>query len=258
MSARDFLIRGLLAGLLAGLAAFGVAYVLGEPSVRAAIAIEQAGEEHADHGHVHAGTAEPAAADEVPRSLQSTAGLLTGILVGGVTFGGLVGVLSALALVRLGRLGIRATTLTIAGIGFVAIYAAPFLAYPPNPPGVGRAETIGYRTAVYFLMTAISLIAAITAIMVGRRMARRWGAWHGGLAAVGGYLVVTLVAMALMPGINEVPDGFPATLLFNFRVASFATQLTLWGVLGVALAELGHRLVRSRQPEARALVDTPA
>jgi hypothetical protein len=258
MSARDFLIRGLLAGLLAGLAAFAVAYVVGEPSVRAAIAIEQAGEEHAGDGHVHAGTAEPAAADEVPRSLQSTAGLLTGTLVGGVTLGGLAGVVSALALGRIGRLGIRATSLTTAGIGFVAIYAVPFLAYPPNPPGVGSSETIGYRTALYFLMTAISLIAAITAIMVGRRMARRWGAWHAGLAAVGGYLVVTLAAVALMPGINEVPAGFPATLLFNFRIASFATQLTLWGVLGVALAELGHRLVRSRQPEARALVDASA
>ena len=40
-SARDFLIRGLLAGLFAGLVAFGVAYVVGEPSVDAAIAIEE-------------------------------------------------------------------------------------------------------------------------------------------------------------------------------------------------------------------------
>jgi predicted cobalt transporter CbtA len=258
MSARDFLIRGLLAGLLAGLAAFAVAYVVGEPSVRAAIAIEQAASEPTGDGHTHGGTAEPPAAAGVPRSLQSTAGLLTGTLVAGVTFGGLVGVLTALALGRLGRLGVRATTLTIAGIGFVAIYALPFLAYPPSPPGVGRSETIGYRTALYFLMTAISLIAAITSIMVGRRMARRWGAWYAGLAAVGGYLTVTLIAAALMPSVNEVPADFPATLLFNFRIASLATQLTLWGVLGVALGELGHRLVQSRRPEARALVDTSA
>ena len=38
MSARDFLVRGLLAGLIAAFAAFGVAYVVGEPPVRAAIA----------------------------------------------------------------------------------------------------------------------------------------------------------------------------------------------------------------------------
>jgi hypothetical protein len=39
-SARDFLDRGLLAGQFAGLMALGVAYVIGEPSVNAAIAIE--------------------------------------------------------------------------------------------------------------------------------------------------------------------------------------------------------------------------
>ena len=50
-SARNFLIRGLFAGLVAGLVAFGVAYAIGEPSINAAIAIEDAagsGHEHAD------------------------------------------------------------------------------------------------------------------------------------------------------------------------------------------------------------------
>ncbi len=94
-SARNFLVRGLLAGLVAGLVAFGVAYVVGEPSVNAAIAIEESG----GSGHDHAD--DPTASDappvtEVPRSLQSTAGLLTATLVAGVTLGGLVGVLSAL------------------------------------------------------------------------------------------------------------------------------------------------------------------
>ena len=42
-SARNFLVRGLLAGLVAGLVAFGVAYVVGEPSVNASIAIEESG-----------------------------------------------------------------------------------------------------------------------------------------------------------------------------------------------------------------------
>ena len=41
MNARAFLIRGLLAGLLAGFAAFAVAYVVGEPHVDSAIAIEE-------------------------------------------------------------------------------------------------------------------------------------------------------------------------------------------------------------------------
>ena len=49
MSARDFLIRGLLAGLIAAFAAFAVAYVVGEPSVRAAIALEDSAGGHS-HG----------------------------------------------------------------------------------------------------------------------------------------------------------------------------------------------------------------
>ena len=93
-SVRSFLVRGLLAGLLAGVVAFGVAYVVGEPSIEAAIAIEESG------GHTHeAGPAE-GAGTEVPRSLQSTLGLLTATAVAGTTLGGLVGVLSALALGR--------------------------------------------------------------------------------------------------------------------------------------------------------------
>ena len=48
-SARNFLVRGLLAGLVAGLVAFGVAYVVGEPSVNASIAIEESGGSGHDH-----------------------------------------------------------------------------------------------------------------------------------------------------------------------------------------------------------------
>ncbi|MET0694752.1 MAG: CbtA family protein, partial [Propionibacteriaceae bacterium] len=44
------------------------------------------------------------------------------------------------------------------------------------------------------------------------------------------------------PSYNEVPDTFSATVLFEFRRASFLTQLTLWTVLGVILADLAFRL----------------
>ena len=111
MSARDFLIRGLLAGLVAAFAAFGVAYVVGEPPVRAAIALEgSAGghshgtdtEAHVEGSDGHAEAEAPAPGEvEVPRSLQSTLGLLTGLLVAGVALGGLVGVVSAMVLVML-------------------------------------------------------------------------------------------------------------------------------------------------------------
>ena len=232
-SARDFLIRGLLAGLFAGLVAFGVAYVVGEPSVDAAIAIEES---------AHGG------GELVPRSLQSTVGLLTGTTVAGVTLGGLVGVLSALALGRLGRLGVRGVSLSLASIGFVSVSLLPFLAYPPNPPAVGHPETIGTRTELYFILVAISIIAAVTAVVVGHRLAARWGAWYATLSAVVGYLLVTLTAIALLPSYSEVPADFPATVLYEFRVASLVTQLALWATLGVTLGELLYRLQRRTAP----------
>jgi Probable cobalt transporter subunit (CbtA) len=99
-------------------------------------------------GHDHA--TEPTANDgtavaEVPRSLQPTAGLLTATMTGGVTLGGLVGLIRARALGRLGRFGVRGVSLSMTAIGFVSVSFLPFVAYPPNPPAVSHPDAIGTR-----------------------------------------------------------------------------------------------------------------
>jgi predicted cobalt transporter CbtA len=243
---RSFLVRGLLAGLLAGVAAFGVAYAVVEPSIEAAIALEETA------AHDHQAPHSEAGGTVVPRSLQSTLGLLSATAVAGTTLGGLVGVLSALALGRFGGLSARGSTLLVAVVGFVSLYAVPFVAYPPNPPAVGQAETIDTRTALYFATVAISVIAALTAVLVGRRLAHRVGSWSAALLGVAGYLLVCGVALGLLPGYDEVPADFPATVLYSFRTGSFVTQLALWAVLGVVLAELVHRLIRRSGGAAKA------
>ena len=120
----------------------------------------------------------------------------------------------------------------------------PFVAYPPNPPAVGEPETIGTRTALYFIAGGH---------LGDRRRHRRAGRAPAGrplgrlvrrAGRVGGYLVLVLVAIGAAPDYDEVPADFPATVLYEFRTASFVTQLALWAVLGVVLAELVHRLVR--------------
>jgi predicted cobalt transporter CbtA len=93
----------------------------------------------------------------------------------------------------------------------------------------------------------------VTAVLVGRRLTGRVGGWHAALIVIAGYVVVMLVVMAVLPHDNEVPDTFPASVLYDFRRASFLTQFTLWAVLGVVLAEFVGRLSR-RAPE-RALAD---
>jgi predicted cobalt transporter CbtA len=254
LSARHFLVRGLLAGLIAGLAAFGVAFVAGEPTLDAAIAIEHStGSNHETQTHTEA-----SADTVVPRWLQATAGLLTGTIMAGVTLGGLVGVLTGLAAGRLGKLGARGTALAVTAIGFVAIDVVPFLAYPPNPPSVGQSETIGQRTGLYFILMAISVITATAAVLLGRRAANRWGSWYSSLAAIAGYLVAMTVIIALMPSYDELPAGFPASLLYQFRLASFGTGFVLWAVLGVALAELISRLLRRPGPAVKPLAGTAA
>ena len=270
ITVRDFLVRGLLAGLVGGVLAFGVASLVGEPSLDASISLEEAGsvaptpatdaapaaagahthDEGSAHGeavavHSHGGET------EVPRSLQSTAGLLTGTALLGVALGGLVGVGAGVSVGRLGRLGVRGTSIATAATGFVVLYAVPFLAYPPNPPAVGHADTIGHRTMLYFTMVGLSIAFAAIGLIAWKGLGPRVGGWPAGLIAVAGYVIVAGVTIALMPSYNEVPDDFPAQVLFEFRQGSLLTQLALWTGIGVTLAELTHRLVTSRSSAAR-------
>ena len=46
--------------------------------------------------------------------------------------------------------------------------------------------------------------------------------------------------------INEVPENFPATALYDFRLATVGLQLTLWTVLSLVFGYLAEKsLVRS-------------
>lgn len=227
MSARTFLVNGLLAGLLAGFATFLVAHTIGEPPVDAAIAYEQA---HV-HGHDDA---------LVSRENQSTWGLATGTLVVGTALGGLVALASAFAVGRLGRMRPTQSTALVALLGFVAVALVPFGKYPANPPAVGNPDTIGHRTSLYFSFLGLSLIAAILAVVVASRLLPRLGGYRTLLVTASGYLVVMVVAGVLMPAVKELGD-FPAQTLWEFRRASITTLGTLWAVLGIALVGLVGR-----------------
>ncbi|MFC0106609.1 CbtA family protein [Kibdelosporangium aridum] len=236
------LVRGMLAGLLAAVLAFAFASIFGEPQVDNAIAVEEAGAGH-DHGGEEAAV--------VSRGVQSTFGLAVATGAYGLAFGGLFALAFAFAYGRVGNLSARATA-GVLGIGaFVTVFLVPFLKYPSNPPAVGQADTINQRTTWYFVMVLISVVAAIAATVIGKRLATRLGSWNAVLAGVLGYIVVVAVAAWVLPVVNEVPDGFPASLLWNFRVASLGTQLILWAGIGVAFGVFIERSVR-RVAQARA------
>ena len=102
--------------------------------------------------------------DLVPRDLQSSWGLFTGVMLYSVAIGGIFSLLNAYAGGRVGRFGPRATAVLLAAAAFVAIYLVPFLKYPANPPSVGNPDTIQYRTALYFGMIVISVAAMVACV----------------------------------------------------------------------------------------------
>ncbi|MFI5796528.1 CbtA family protein [Streptomyces sp. NPDC051677] len=232
---RNLLVRGMLAGLGAGVLALIVAYFLGEPYVDSAIGFE---ESHAA-GHEHE-------VELVSRSLQSTAGLATGVLIYGVAFGGMAALAYCFALGRVGRFGPRATALLLSGAALLAVYVVPFLKYPANPPSVGDADTIGKRTTLYFLMMVLSVLLAVAAVIAGKRLAPKLGNWHATVVAVLGFVLVIGLAYEFLPVVNEVPEDFPATLLWRFRLSALAMQVTLWAGFGLVFGELAERLLHPK------------
>jgi hypothetical protein len=235
---RNLLVRGMLAGLGAGVLALVVAYFLGEPDVDSAIGFEQA---HAP-AHEHE-------VELVSRSLQSTAGLATGVLVYGVAFGGIAALAYCFALGRVGRVGRfgpRPTALLLSGAALLAVYVVPFLKYPANPPSVGDPDTIGRRTTLYFLMMLLDVLLSIAAVITGKRLAPRLGTWNATVVAVLGSAALTGLAYAFLPAVDEVPNDFPATLLWRFRLSALALQITLWGAFGLVFGELAERLLHPK------------
>jgi Probable cobalt transporter subunit (CbtA) len=246
------ILYGLIIGVAAGLLAFGWARAFGEAPVESAIGFESAQNEAKAAAAVAAGQkAEEEEPEIFSRTVQSGIGLLTGLVVVGAGLGCLFAVLFAIANGRLGLLGPGPTSALLALLGLISVYVVPALKYPANPPSVGEPDTIKYRTALYFLMVAISIAATVGAAMMQRRLIGRKGPWNSTLAAMVLYLVVIGAAFLLLPAINEVPKSFPAVTLWDFRMASLGIQTVLWGSIGVLFGCLGewtqHRTTPARQ-----------
>ncbi|MGH3983191.1 MAG: CbtA family protein [Pseudonocardiaceae bacterium] len=232
------LVRGMLSGLAAGLLALVFAYIVGEPLVVSAIDFESAAQ---------AATGQAPEPETVSRAVQSTIGLATAIVVYAVAFGGLFSLAFAVAYGRIGRLSARATAAVLGLAGYVTVFVVPFLKYPANPPAVGNADTISQRSALYLAMVVASVLLAVVAIYLGRRLTSRLGAWNAALVAAAVFVVAVGVVQFLLPTINEIPDAFPATVLWEFRVASLGTQLVMWATIGLLFGALVARHVAARE-----------
>jgi predicted cobalt transporter CbtA len=229
---RTLLLRGMLVGLVAGLLVFAFARGIGEPQVERAIAFETS---------LDQAKGEAPEPEMVSRKVQRGFGLLTGTVVYGAALGGIFGLVFAFATGRMGVAGPRSLSAVLAGMGFVAIVLVPSLKYPANPPAVGNPETIGVRTAAYFLLIAFSVAAMVFAVQVGKRLAARFGGWNGSLLAAGVFVLIVGVVSHFFPEIDEVPPGFPVTLMWKFRIGALEIQAVLWAAIGILFGWLTER-----------------
>jgi hypothetical protein len=239
---RTLLVRGMLVGLLAGILSFGFLTLYGEPQVDLAISFETQMDLQKEAAERAKGMTVEEEPELVSREVQAGIGLFTAVMVYCTAFGGLFGLAFAFAYGRMpGVFTPRAAALMLAAVGFVAIYLVPNLKYPANPPSVGDPQTIGMRTALYFIMIAISVAAMIGAMSLKRLLVARFGDWNATLIVAAYYLVIVVIAGLLLPMVNEVPTEFPAVVLWKFRVASMGAQIIMWATLGIGFGASAER-----------------
>jgi hypothetical protein len=214
-----------LAGLLAGAIVSGFHTLLIEPVIDRAIALEE--QRSQTRGEAHA---EPV----VDRPTQRW-GLVLGFIIYGAMWGLLLGVILYLTQ------GWRPTTWTLVRYGVVlavllgwSVAWFPFLKYPANPPGVGDAETVGYRQALYLGFIGLSVVGTAVALGLFRLLshptgapAHGWGCW---LWVTAGYVIYAAAIYAAFPA-NPDPVEMPADLVWTFRLFSFVGLLLFWMVL---------------------------
>jgi hypothetical protein len=256
---KDLIGRGALCGAIAGLLTFLFGRIFAEPHVQKAIDYEAA--RHAAEELINGTAGDHEHSELFSRTIQANIGMGVGMIAFGLGMGVLFALVYAVCLGRVGRLRPRSLALLVAGAGFLALYLVPFLRYPANPPAVGGEDTIAERTGMYLLMVLCSVVFLALAVWLGQRLRRRFGNWNASLLAGAAFILAIGVVMALLPSFGqpgsayETPlpltddtgairyPGFPADVLFYFRLYSVAGQLLLWTAIGLLFAPMADRLL---------------
>jgi hypothetical protein len=226
----SYLRRGMAAGLLAGLLAGLFAFFIGEPFVDQAIRLEAA---TAD-GH----------SEEIFSRATQKVGLYFATGLFGVTVGGIFGLAYAYFSSRLASETDWIRSLSLTAAIFTGAFLIPFVKYPANPPTVGDPATVGDRTASYFAMIVLSMLAVLVAWQIAKILRERKVTAPVRHLSVGlGLVLAVTVLFVKLPAAPD-PGGFPAELLWDFRLSSLGTQFVFWTGLGVNFGLLCERANR--------------
>jgi predicted cobalt transporter CbtA len=228
--------RGAAAGAVGGFSAALVQWLVVEPVIRRALVIEQT-REALHHEH------------EVPlvsRTLQFWAGGVTSIVVG-VIFGVVFTVVFAWLRDRIPGTTDLGRALVLAVTGFAVLTLLPALHIPANPPGVGDHDTVNQRTLIYVLTLLVGLLGVGAVRAVDRRLRPRvTDPVRQALDIVAAVVWVGGALVLLPDSPDTVPGDVPASLLWDFRLASLAQLAIMWLVVGLVFGLLVD--TRTRRP----------
>jgi len=233
--------NGAIAGFAAGVAAALLQWIVTEPVIRRALAIEdrvtalEPGSGHHDEVLVE-------------RGAQVVVGMLTAGVVA-VLFGVIFAFVFARSRHRLPGLSDFGRAAWLAAFGFFAFTLMPALAIPSNPPAVGNPDTIARRTLIYVLAVLVGLLVVGAVAGLNRLLEAR--GLDSALRLTGNavaFVALVALALALIP---DSPDKIPTTgdasliagadLIWDFRLASLLQLGSMWAVLGVLFGVLATR-----------------
>ena len=220
-----FTASGALAGALAGVWSLLVT----ERAIAPALALEEARSEGGAHEEVFS------------RGVQLTGGVL-GSIVAGVVVGLLFAAVFAAVRHRLPARTDFGRSAVLGAIGFGVFALLPAVAIPANPPAVGDPGTIGRRTAIYGGVLAAGLVivlltSALVSVLDSRGVDRPLTVIAAVLAAG---ILVGLVVVLFPKNPDAIPDDVPASVIWNFRLASLGQLTVLWttvALVGGALVD---------------------
>ncbi len=232
MSAMTIVGRAVVAGVGGGLCAAIFLATVGEQTLQTAIELEE-----------NLSPAGPATTNptEVGRSVQVGGGLAAVAL-----FGLLNGVMFGTVLARLRhRLGLAddfTRSVVLATVAFVTTALFPAVKYPANPPGVGDPSTISQRTLAYLSLIAAALALSFACVRFHQLLRTRVDQPSAITATVAATVVgFVLLGIVWPANPDRVPDGFPAGLLWRFRLESLAVLSIQWAALGLGTGWLLSR-----------------
>jgi predicted cobalt transporter CbtA len=244
MTYKTVLSRALAAGAVAAVLFGSYLYLVVEPTIDDAIALE---EQEAADPHEHESDAAHSHGEDAmfTRSEQVGGGVAAGAIYA-LVLAVVLGTVYAALRHRLPGGSDLPRAAWLAAVSFGAVAFVPALKYPPNPPAVGDPDTVGERTVLYLALIAtgivlVSLVTRLSGILRNRL---------DDPTRIVVVAVVTVVAFGLAVVVfpanpDAIDPSVPAGLVWDFRIRSVVGLALLFASVGLGLGWLLERDVRA-------------